>query len=98
MLCRILAAQIIHPVDYNFIARFAAFQQKSKVRVFGNTCTHVAGGDGFAIMGHGQHLDVMRGNEFVGGFVLVPAMFHWVRNQGADLGVAVQPFGAYFYA
>ncbi len=45
-----------------------------------------------------QYLNVMRGNGLIGGFVAAPAMFHGVGNQGADLGIAVQPRGAYFYA
>ena len=98
VLFRILVAKIINPVYDDLIPRVAAFQQESKVRIFGNPRTHIAGGDNLIVMGDCQYLNVMCGNGLIGGFVAVPAMFHGVGNQRADLGIAVQPLGAYFYA
>jgi hypothetical protein len=97
MLFRIFVPQIINPVDDDYITRLAAFQQKGKIGIFGNARTHIASGDGFAIMGNGQYLYVMGGNQFISGFIFIATMFHWVRDQSANLGVTIQPFGTYFY-
>lgn len=89
MFFRILVTQIINPVDNDYIPWIATFQQKRKIRIFGNSGTHIAGGDGFAVMGDGQYLNVMRRNEFIGGFILVSPMLHGVGDESTDLGVAV---------
>jgi hypothetical protein len=98
MFFRILIAQIIHPVDKDFISWLAAFQMKCKIRIFGNTGTHIAGGNNFAVVLNRQHLNVMGRDKLIGGKVLVPAMFHRMGNKGSYLGVTVQPFRTYFDA
>lgn len=96
MPCEILSPQIIHPINHNLVAFLAAFEHEGKVRVFGNSCTHVAGGDDLAVVLDRQHLDIMHRYQFIGGLVLITAMFHRVSDQATDLGVAVDAFGADF--
>jgi len=76
MLFRILVAQIIHPVNNNNILRFSPFQQKSKIRVFGNALPHIAGGNGFVVVLNGQYLDEMGRDKLIGCFILVATVFH----------------------